>query len=193
MLNCQFHRCEYQWSCQLLRFLFARVSSCLPVSPQFLHHVLHLLTPLCWSHLSVAFSSKLGHVHLGKLLQGKRPAVKTRPKPDGADDGINLRQRRRVVSVSRNERVDVKHPLEWMFLQTLPWCFPWALFHPLHKWRWWRWHSPQCAETSCRARPPPAAAQAEHGPSCSSSEPVWCARRWPAAGRSRSVHTHLRE
>lgn len=61
-----------------------------PVTPQLLHHVLHLLAALCWSHLAVALGGKLGGVHLSKLLQGERPTVKARTEADRSDDRINL-------------------------------------------------------------------------------------------------------
>lgn len=74
--------------------------SCLPVSPQFLHHVLHFLTPLCWSQLSISLSSELGHIHLSKLLQGEGPAMEAGAKPDCANDRVNLRKTCPVI-VSR--------------------------------------------------------------------------------------------
>ena len=47
------------------------------VSPQLLHHVLHLLAVLRWWDLSllVALGCKLGHVHLSKLLEGEGPTM----------------------------------------------------------------------------------------------------------------------
>lgn len=69
--------------------------ACLPLSPQFLHHVLHFLTPLCGSQLSVSFS-ELSHIHLCKLLQGESPAVQTRAKPNCTDNRVNLKTKGQV-------------------------------------------------------------------------------------------------
>lgn len=70
--------------------------SYLPVSPQFLHHVLHFLTPLCSSQLHISLC-ELSHIHLSKLLQGESPAMEARAEPDRANDRVNLRKKRPVL------------------------------------------------------------------------------------------------
>lgn len=69
---------------------------CLPVSPQFLHHVLHFLTPLCRSQLSISFS-ELSHVHFCKLLQGESPAMQTRTKPNCTNNWVDLKTKSEVL------------------------------------------------------------------------------------------------
>lgn len=61
------------------------------VSPQPLHHVFYFLRPFGRRELHLlAFGSKFGHVHLGKLLQGESPAMQAGAKAHRPDDRINL-------------------------------------------------------------------------------------------------------
>ena len=63
----------------------------LPVSPKFLHHVLHLFTLLLCSWLGVTTLGRvLGHIHLSKLLEGEGPAMEARPKTNSSDLWVNL-------------------------------------------------------------------------------------------------------
>lgn len=61
-----------------------------PITPQLLHHVFHLLAALNGCHLGVALGSKLGCIHLSKLLEGESPAMEAGAKANGAEDWINL-------------------------------------------------------------------------------------------------------
>lgn len=105
-------------------------TSCLPIAPQFLHHVLHFLTPRCWSQLSISFGSELCHIHLGKLLQGESPAVEAWPKPNSTNNRIDLRKKKRSAVY-----FSTSLSLSCACASASPWCSPWAPPHPLHKWR----------------------------------------------------------
>jgi len=80
------------WSSDLwaLKFSYQAQAGDWPVTPQLLHHVFHLLAVLVWWQLSVALGSKLGCVHLSKLLQGERPAMESRAKANCSSGWIDL-------------------------------------------------------------------------------------------------------
>lgn len=63
----------------------------LPITPEFLHHIFNFLGMLAWCQLATALGSKLGCIHLSKLLQGEGPTMKSRAEANRTNDGVNLK------------------------------------------------------------------------------------------------------